>query len=96
MRTIWEIGSLMISNIVHPGIVLCYSGIWMNLTIFEVKYPICARPPQPPKRGNEGMKQTKNVGYDVFGTSSETPHCIVYSESDLVADTVVHLWCVSA
>ena len=49
----------MISNIVHPGIVLCYSGVWMNLTIFEVKYPICARPPQPPKRGNEGMKQTK-------------------------------------
>ena len=59
MRTIWEIGSLMISNIVHPGIVLCYSGVWMNLTIFEVKYPICARPPQPPKRGNEGMKQKK-------------------------------------
>ena len=49
----------MISNIVHPGIVLCYSGVWMNLTIFEVKYPICARPPQPPKRGNEGMKQKK-------------------------------------
>ena len=64
MRTIWEIGSLMISNIVHPGIVLCYSGVWMNLTIFEVKYPICARPPQPPKRGNDGMKQNNYTGVD--------------------------------